>query len=153
MSITQTNRPKRSHVFFLKLALGVFVLIFVAMIFLNQMKAKGIADFLANKPETASPVTAMTVKASEWTPIIETTGLVRPNQGAMLSAQSAGTVSKVLVQNGQSVKKGDLLVELDSSVERASLQAAQAQVVSLRQTYQRYAKSCGQWGSFSSRIR
>ena len=62
MSITQTNRPKRSHVFFLKLALGVFVLIFAAMIFLNQMKAKGIADFLANKPETASPVTAMTVK-------------------------------------------------------------------------------------------
>ena len=52
MSITQTNRPKRSHVFFLKLALGVFVLIFAAMIFLNQMKAKGIADFLANKPET-----------------------------------------------------------------------------------------------------
>ena len=50
MSITQTNRPKRSHVFFLKLALGVFVLIFAAMIFLNQMKAKGIADFLANKP-------------------------------------------------------------------------------------------------------
>lgn len=143
MSITQTNRPKRSHVFFLKLALGVFVLIFAAMIFLNQMKSKGIADFLANKPETASPVTAMTVKASEWTPIIETTGLVRPNQGAMLSAQSAGTVSKVLVQNGQSVKKGDLLVELDSSVERASLQAAQAQVVSLRQTYQRYANLAG----------
>ena len=43
MSITQTNRPKRSHVFFLKLALGVFVLIFAAMIFLNHMKAKGIA--------------------------------------------------------------------------------------------------------------
>ncbi len=62
MSITQTDKPKRSHVFFLKLALGVFVLIFAAMIFLNQMKAKGIADFLANKPETASPVTAMTVK-------------------------------------------------------------------------------------------
>ena len=61
----------------------------------------------------------------------------------MLSAQSAGTVSKVLVQNGQSVKKGDLLVELDSSVERASLQAAQAQVVSLRQTYQRYANLAG----------
>ena len=52
MSITQTNRPKRSHVFFLKLALGVFVLIFAAMIFLNQMKAKGIADFLANNTGT-----------------------------------------------------------------------------------------------------
>ena len=89
----------------MKLALGVFVLILSAMISLIQMKAKALLIFLANKPETASPVTAMTVKASEWTPIIETTGLVRPNQGAMLSAQSAGTVSKVLVQNGQSVKK------------------------------------------------
>ena len=139
MSQTQTNKPKRSHVFLLKLALGIFILVFIAMIVMNQMKAKGIADFLANQGERAVPVTAMTVSAQQWTPVIETTGLVRPNQGAMLSAQSAGTISKVLVTNGQSVKKGDLLVELDSSVERASLQAAEAQVISLRQTYQRYA--------------
>ncbi|MBS5558075.1 MAG: efflux RND transporter periplasmic adaptor subunit [Haemophilus parainfluenzae] len=141
MSITQTNRPKRSHVFFLKLALGVFVLIFAAMIFLNQMKAKGIADFLANKPETASPVTAMTVKASEWTPIIETTGLVRPNQGAMLSAQSAGTVSKVLVQNGQSVNAnlaGSGAVsrqELDNA--KAAYEAQAANIESLKATIER----------------
>ena len=139
MSQTQTNKPKRSHVFLLKLALGIFILIFIAMIVMNQMKAKGIADFLANQGERAVPVTAMTVSAQQWTPVIETTGLVRPNQGAMLSAQSTGSISKVLVTNGQSVKKGDLLVELDSSVERASLQAAEAQVISLRQTYQRYA--------------
>ncbi|SSZ30223.1 Multidrug resistance protein mexA precursor [Aggregatibacter aphrophilus] len=109
------------------------------MIVMNYMKSKGIADFLANQGETPSPVTAMTITTQQWTPVIETTGLVRPNQGAMLSAQSAGTISKVLVTNGQNVKKGDLLVELDSSVERASLQAAEAQVISLRQTYQRYA--------------
>ena len=140
MSQTQTNKPKRSHVFFLKLALGIFVLIFAAMIVTNFIKDMAIAKFLANKPENAAPVTAITIKASEWTPVIETTGLVRPNQGAMLSSQSAGTIAKVLVQNGQNVKKGDLLVELDSSVERASLQSAQAQVNSLQQTYQRYAK-------------
>ena len=139
MSQTQTNKPKRSHVFLLKLALGIFILVFIAMIVMNYMKSKGIAEYLANQGERAVPVTAMTISAQQWTPVIETTGLVRPNQGAMLSAQSAGTISKVLVTNGQSVKKGDLLVELDSSVERASLQAAEAQVISLRQTYQRYA--------------
>ena len=139
MSQTQTNKPKRSHVFLLKLALGIFILIFIAMIVMNYMKSKGIAEYLANQGERAVPVTAMTVSAQQWTPVIQTTGLVRPNQGAMLSAQSAGTISKVLVTNGQSVKKGELLVELDSSVERASLQAAEAQVISLRQTYQRYA--------------
>lgn len=139
MSQSQTTTPKRGHIFLLKIVLAVFVLIFAAMIFFNQMKAKGIADFLANRGESPTPVTAMTVQPREWTPVIETTGLVRPNQGAMLSAQSAGTISKVLVQSGQVVKQGDVLVELDSSVERATLQASQAQLPSARQTYQRYA--------------
>lgn len=139
MSQTQTQRPKRSHVFFMKIILVVFVLIFAGVIGFNVLRGIMIGKAIASMPEPSSPVTALEVKATEWTPVINTTGLVRPNQGAMLSAQNAGTVSKVLVQNGQNVKKGDLLVELDSSVERASLQAAQAQLPALRQTYQRYA--------------
>ena len=80
MSQTQTNRPKRSHVFLLKLTLGIFVLIFIAMIVMNYMKSKGIAEYLANQGEKAVPVTAMTITTQQWTPVIETTGLVRPNQ-------------------------------------------------------------------------
>lgn len=136
---TQNNPPRRGHVFWLKIGLTVVVLIFVGMIFMNYMKAKGIADYLANRGEKPVPVTAMKVEPKEWTPTIETTGLVRPNQGAMLSAQTAGTVIKVLVQSGQSVKKGELLVEIDSSVEQATLAASEAQLASSRQTYQRYA--------------
>lgn len=139
MSETQTKRPKRSHVFFMKIILAVFVLIFAGVIGFNVIRGIMIGKAMANMPEQSSPVTAIEVVATEWTPVIHTTGLVRPNQGAMLSAQNAGTVSKVLVQNGQSVKQGELLVELDSSVERASLTAAQAQLPALRQTYQRYA--------------
>ncbi|OOF64980.1 multidrug efflux RND transporter periplasmic adaptor subunit AcrA [Rodentibacter pneumotropicus] len=139
MSQTQTNRPKRSHVFYMKIILVVFVLIFAGVIGFNVLRGIMIGKAIANRPESASPVTALEVKAREWTPVINTTGLVRPNQGAMLSAQNAGTVSNVFVQNGQIVKKGDLLVELDSSVERANLKASQAQLPALRQTYQRYA--------------
>ncbi|WP_164028359.1 efflux RND transporter periplasmic adaptor subunit [Rodentibacter caecimuris] len=139
MSQTQSSRPKRSHIFYMKIILVVFVLIFVGVIGFNVFRGIMIGKALANMQERSSPVTALEVKASEWTPVINTTGLVRPNQGAMLSAQSAGTVVNVFVQNGQNVKKGDLLVELDSSVERASLKASQAQLPALRQTYQRYA--------------
>ncbi|OOF62298.1 efflux RND transporter periplasmic adaptor subunit [Rodentibacter sp. Ppn85] len=139
MSQTQSSRPKRSHIFYMKIILVVFVLIFVSVIGFNVFRGIMIGKALANMPEASSPVTALEVKAGEWTPVINTTGLVRPNQGAMLSAQSAGTVSNVFVQNGQNVKKGDLLVELDSSVERASLKASQAQLPALRQTYKRYA--------------
>ncbi|THA18381.1 efflux RND transporter periplasmic adaptor subunit [Rodentibacter pneumotropicus] len=123
----------------MKIILVVFVLIFAGVIGFNVLRGIMIGKAIANRPESASPVTALEVKAREWTPVINTTGLVRPNQGAMLSAQNAGTVSNVFVQNGQIVKKGDLLVELDSSVERANLKASQAQLPALRQTYQRYA--------------
>ncbi|AAC22554.1 MexH family multidrug efflux RND transporter periplasmic adaptor subunit [Haemophilus influenzae] len=122
----------------MKIILVVFVLIFVGVIGFNMIKGVMISRAIAGMPESSSPVTALEVQPREWTPVINTTGLVRPNQGAMLSTQNAGAVSQVLVQNGQNVKKGEVLVELDSSVERANLQAAQAQLSALRQTYQRY---------------
>ncbi|AYO34024.1 efflux RND transporter periplasmic adaptor subunit [Haemophilus influenzae] len=122
----------------MKIILVVFVLIFASVIGFNMIKGIMISRAIAEMPEPSSPVTALEVQPREWTPVINTTGLVRPNQGAMLSTQNAGAVSQVLVQNGQNVKKGEVLVELDSSVERANLQAAQAQLSALRQTYQRY---------------
>ena len=47
--MTETIKPKRLHVFLLKLTLGIFVLIFIAMIVMNYMKSKGIAESLANQ--------------------------------------------------------------------------------------------------------
>ncbi|QOF67275.1 efflux RND transporter periplasmic adaptor subunit [Actinobacillus sp. GY-402] len=139
MSELQTNKPKRSHAFFLKVGLAVAVLVFALVIGLNKFKEIMIGRAIANMPEKANPVTAMTVAPREWTPVINTTGLVRPNQGAMLSAQSAGTIKKIFIISGQAVKKGDVLVELDSDVEIATLKASEAQLPAARLTYQRYA--------------
>ncbi|SPY33768.1 efflux RND transporter periplasmic adaptor subunit [Pasteurella canis] len=138
MSGAQANQPKRSHSVIMKITLGLIVLLFIVVIAFNVIKNKMIEKAIAGMGEKAYPVTAIEIQPQQWTPVIETTGLVRPNQGAMLSAQIAGTVSKVLVQSGQSVKKGDILVILDSSVEQASLKASQAQLSSIKATYQRY---------------
>lgn len=135
----QSQKPKRSHVFFLKLGLAVAVLIFAGAIVLNMLKQRGIQDYLANMPENANPVTAITIQNSEWTPVIETTGQVRPNQGAMLSVESAGKVKAIYVQSGDQVKKGQVIVELDSAVEQANLQASEAQLPTARANFQRYA--------------
>lgn len=139
MSQPQVSRPKRAHVFYLKLGLIVVVLIFALTIGLNIFKGIKIGKYMASLPEPTNPVTAMTVKSSEWTPVIETTGTVRPNQGAMLSAQVSGMIKSVSVQSGQQVKKGQVLVEFDSAAELASLQATEAQLPSLKATYQRYS--------------
>ena len=131
-------KPKRSHVFFLKLILGVIVLLFAVMIGLKVVSGMIVGKMIASMPEKTTPVTAITVEPTSWTPVIETTGLVRPNQGAVLSAQTPGAVAKVFIQSGQAVKKGDVLVELDSSVEQANLQASEAKLATTKQIYQRY---------------
>lgn len=138
MTQTYTTKQKRSGSFFLKVGLAVLVLIFIGVIGLNIFKGIMIGKAMAGMPEDASPVTVTAISAREWTPVIETTGLVRPNQGTMLSAQSSGAVKLVNVKSGQVVKKGDLLVELDSDVERATLKASEAQLPIARLTYQRY---------------
>lgn len=131
-------KPKRSHMFFLKLILGVIVLLFAVMIGLKVVSGMIVSKMIASMPEKTTPVTAITVEPTSWTPVIETTGLVRPNQGAVLSAQTPGAVAKVFIQSGQAVKKGDVLVELDSSVEQANLQASEAKLATTKQIYQRY---------------
>ncbi|STY61569.1 Probable efflux pump periplasmic linker ttgA precursor [Mannheimia haemolytica] len=56
----------------------------------------------------------------------------------MLSAETSGVVSRVLVTSGQRVKKGDLLVEFDSSVEIANLRASEAQLPNAKANLERY---------------
>ncbi|VEI45817.1 RND efflux membrane fusion protein [Actinobacillus equuli] len=89
-------------------------------------------------PETVSEITAMKVEPQEWTPSIAAVGYIRPNQGAMLSAEATGTVTRVHVRSGQRVNKGDLLVEFDSAVEEATLRAAQAQLPNAKANYDRF---------------
>lgn len=138
MNQPQTTKQKHSHVFLMKLVLGIIVLLFAGVMISNVVKTKMIEKYIANMGEKAFPVTAMLIEPQDWTPVIEATGLVRANQGAMLSSQIPGVVSEVLVQSGQNVKKGDVLVTLDSRVELANLKASQAQLASVEATYKRY---------------
>lgn len=60
------------------------------------------------------------------------TGLVVASQQATLSARMPARIAKVLVSENQSVKRGQLLVQLDDADLRSQLAAAQAAVRSAR---------------------
>ena len=121
MSDVQNNKPKKSRSFVMKLVLLIVILAFATVIGLQMMKSRGMAAYFAHMPENINPVTVTTVQTQQWTPAIEATGIIRPNQGAMLSSQISGTVKSIFIEAGQKVKKGDLLIELDSDVEKANL--------------------------------
>ncbi|MGI8820368.1 MAG: efflux RND transporter periplasmic adaptor subunit [Chthoniobacterales bacterium] len=71
-------------------------------------------------------VTSAEVKQDNWAPLLTAVGSITPVQGATISAELAGTVSEIGFESGTPVKKGDLLVKLDTSAEEAQLRSAQA---------------------------
>ncbi|OOS00289.1 efflux transporter periplasmic adaptor subunit [Haemophilus paracuniculus] len=140
---TEVKKPSFCKRFALWLILLLVAAVFAAVVGFNMFIAQKKAEAALNMPENVSLVTVMQVGSSEWTPVIEAVGTVRPNQGAMLSSQMTGTVSRVLVQSGDYVKKGQLLVELDSAVERANLGVYEAQLPAALANLNRYKNLVG----------
>ena len=64
-------------------------------------------------------------------------GSLRSNQGVMLRPEVSGRVSKLGFGDGQRVKRGQVLVQLDDSLQQAQLPHAQAQASIARTNLQR----------------
>jgi membrane fusion protein (multidrug efflux system) len=71
-------------------------------------------------------VTSAEVKQENWPPLLSAVGSVSAVQGATISSELPGTVAEVGFESGAVVKKGDLLVRFDTSVEEAQLRSADA---------------------------
>ncbi len=82
----------------------------------------------SSAPHTQPPsaVTTAEAKREVWQPSISAIGTLAPVEGVTISADASGTVVRIPVESGSAVRAGDLLVELDTTVERAQLDAAQS---------------------------
>jgi RND family efflux transporter MFP subunit len=72
---------------------------------------------------TARPITGGGPDAS----VLDATGYVTARREATVSAQITGSLTAVLIEEGDHVKSGQVLGRLDDTAQRASLQQAQAQ--------------------------
>ncbi|MDZ7867954.1 MAG: efflux RND transporter periplasmic adaptor subunit [Rheinheimera sp.] len=77
-------------------------------------------------PEAAVPVSASQSRTQPYDTIQEFTGSFRPVLHSQLSAAQPGLVRQVLVEAGQQVRQGQVLVALDDSVARQQQAAAKA---------------------------
>jgi membrane fusion protein (multidrug efflux system) len=71
-------------------------------------------------------VTSSPVQKGDWQPMLTAVGSISPVEGAMISAELAGTVAEINFQSGALVKKGDVLLKLDASAEEAQMRSAEA---------------------------
>ena len=89
-----------------------------------QFKAMFAAQAHAAAPPEAVAVSDVRKDSVQGT--LGAVGSVSAVQGVTLNAEVAGTIRRIAFDSDQTVKAGQIMVELDASVERAQLKAAEA---------------------------
>jgi membrane fusion protein (multidrug efflux system) len=117
---------KRSKRQWIVLAAGLVVVLLVlagvkAGQILTMVKA---SEVFAPPPEA---VTSAQVEADEWESARAATASLVAVQGVTLAAEVPGTVREIAFDSGASVRRGQVMVRLDTSAEEAQLAAAQAE--------------------------
>lgn len=75
-----------------------------------------------SKPMPAPTVTVAEVRGTRWEPTLEAVGSVQAVQGVDVSNEVAGQVREIRFESGAQVRKGDVLLLLDDTVDRADLE-------------------------------
>jgi membrane fusion protein (multidrug efflux system) len=113
-------------------------LLIVAPLFLikmSQFKAMGAAGAAMVMPPTT--VTAAHPVEQNWENTLNATGTLMAVQGVTVGAEVPGKIVKIAFEPGAAVKKGDLLVQLDTSTEEAQFRAAEANAALAKANLQR----------------
>ncbi|MEJ2007667.1 MAG: efflux RND transporter periplasmic adaptor subunit [Acidobacteriota bacterium] len=104
--------------------------------YMQVMLALTVATFLAAcgstkqaqkpAPTTVSGVAIETVHLQTTPEYYEAVGTVKSEITSVIGAQISGTVKRILVKEGNHVRRGQLLAEIDSRTQQAQLEAAAA---------------------------
>ena len=94
------------------------------------------ADAEKQAPMLISPEDVLTVSSNAMATGPSITGSIEPERRADLRAEVSAVVLAVLKENGDPVKRGDLLVRLDQTAIRDSLTAAEASARAAEQAFE-----------------
>lgn len=129
-AITHPSRYRQIGYTIGALALVVVILGFIKFLQIRQL--------MKMAPQMgAQAVTTSAVSESVWREGFDTVGTFVAVQGATLSAEEAGTVSRISFESGSTVQRDQILIELDRSVEEANLAGALSRAELARQNLDR----------------
>jgi membrane fusion protein (multidrug efflux system) len=117
-------------------ALGILLLAGV-IVGIKALQIRALIDAGKNAPKPIETISTTVVETDKWVRSVESVGSLRAVQGADLSTETAGIVSRINFENGAEVREGDLLVELDTEAEQATLRSAEAEADLARTVYER----------------
>ncbi|SRR5229473_885357 len=109
------------------LMLGLMVVLLGSLGFVKFKQVQSAVQAAGGFQPPPEAVTTVIAQRQEWPSSLAMIGTLEAVQGVVVSADLPGTVARIAFVSGQSVREGDVLVELDTRQERAQLAALEAQ--------------------------
>jgi membrane fusion protein (multidrug efflux system) len=122
------------------LMLAVMVVLIAALGFVKFKQVESAIRVGASFQPPPEAVTSIVARREQWPATMGVIGTMEAVHGVTVSADLPGIVEQIDFESGQSVRAGDLLVELDTRQERAQLAALEAQRDLARVNYDRMRK-------------
>jgi RND family efflux transporter MFP subunit len=86
-----------------------------------DFKPKFLAEVITKAPQPPATISAEAARQDAWAPEVSGIGTLTAIDGIQITPQVGGVLKEVNFESGQNVKKGDLLVVLDTATEEADL--------------------------------
>ncbi|MGQ0485442.1 MAG: efflux RND transporter periplasmic adaptor subunit [Hyphomicrobiales bacterium] len=102
-----------------------------------EWKPKFLAQVILGSPRPTETVSAETARADTWQPQISGIGTLTASDGIDITPQVGGIVAEVNFESGQDVKKGQLLITLDTDAEEAEMRSLTAQLANAEKDVRR----------------
>lgn len=107
---------------------------------LDEKISKLEAEVQKNDPGKATAVAVLEIQPTDFNSYIEIQAAVSGDENINATAQAPGVVKAIHVKVGQNVGRGQLLATLDAAMVEQNMQALQAQVVLMKQLYEKQQK-------------
>ncbi|TGD74744.1 efflux RND transporter periplasmic adaptor subunit [Mangrovimicrobium sediminis] len=119
------------------IAVLALALLFGGVIGFKLFKQAKIREYLANRDTPPVYLNATLARAETWQQRLDAIGSLRARQGIEIRSEVSGLIRKLHVGSRESVAAGDVLVELDDTVDRATLKSARVRLEKARTDFQR----------------
>lgn len=103
----------------------------------DELKASGVSDSAVQEKRNATLVEVATVKEAPFVHYISVQGRVVSDKNIVLTAKTAGTVTNIYVDEGQSVTRGHVLAQIDPDLINRSIAELQTRLDLANTLYER----------------
>lgn len=92
---------------------------------------------MMSQPQPPAEVSATEARTESWTPSIKAVGSVKAVNGIEVANEVPGVISSINFESGDTVKKGDILIRLNTAIDEAAVRTRRAEAQLAEQEFKR----------------